>query len=232
MLPLEVELTQFELRIWLEEEAIHGLAQCSESLIFCGCRHKTASAPKHRSGKARSWYARPSRRRDRLDPPCPRRHQLITGHYSQLSLSHPPSDPPIRTVQFLRAFFEIPFMRRTHTLVPRGGAIYCFLVLGNRRVNFVGPRKDTTLQVQYLAKACALQKFNRFGRALAAAAMRHNLSRTVEFAGAFGKITERNQVSAEIANLIFVRLAHVENVQIVAAVETGLQFARGDLRHR
>src|SRR5271170_877355 len=36
-----------------------------------------------------------------------------------------------------------------------------------------------------------------FGRALAAAAMRHNLSRPVEFAGAFGEITERNQVSAE-----------------------------------
>src|ERR1700722_8024019 len=119
MLPLEVELTQFEFRIWLEEEATRGLAPSSEIPIFCGCRHKTASAPKRRSGKVRSWYARPSRRRDRLDRPCPRRHQLITGHYSQLSLSHPPSDPPIRTVQFLRAFFEMPSMRRTHTLLFR-----------------------------------------------------------------------------------------------------------------
>src|ERR1700722_3662326 len=123
---------------------------------------------------------------------------------------------------FASLFRDAVHAPNTHSLVPRCGAIYCFLVLGNRRVNFVGPRKDTTLQVQYLAKACALQKFNRFGRALAAAAMGHNLPRAIEFTGAFGKVTEWYQVSTEIANLILVRLANVEDVQIVAAVETGL----------
>jgi hypothetical protein len=39
-------------------------------------------------------------------------------------------------------------------------------------------------------------------------------------------------VAADIAYLILVRLAHVENVDIVAAVEPGFQLAGGDLWNR
>ena len=42
------------------------------------------------------------------------------------------------------------------------------------------------------------------------------------------KIAERNQVAAEIADLIFVRLANVENVEIVAAIQTRFQIARSN----
>ena len=48
-----------------------------------------------------------------------------------------------------------------------------------------------------------------------------SLTRLREFA-------ERNQVAAEIADLIFVRFANVEDVEIVAAIETRFQFARSD----
>src|SRR5580698_955857 len=233
-LPLEVGTTQLEFKTLLEEAATHALVRCSENPISCGYHRRTACAPKRRSGKVRSWYARPNRRRGRLDLPYPPHRQSTTVHYSLPSLLHPPSDPPIETVSIFCEPASIAFMRRTDqkSLVEASQLGYCTLILGNRRIYFVGPGKDTTLQVQYLAKACALQKFHGFGRTFAAAAMRHNLSRAVEFAGAFGEITERNQMAAKIANLIFVRFAHVEEVQIVAAVETGLQFARRDLRHR
>src|SRR5712664_1125495 len=33
----------------------------------------------------------------------------------------------------------------------------------------------------------------------------------------------------EIADLVFVRLAHIENEEIISAIEAGLQFARSDL---
>src|SRR5580704_12712772 len=44
------------------------------------------------------------------------------------------------------------------------------------------------------------------------------------------KLAERDQMPVEIANLIFVRLAHVQNEQVIAAIEPGFQFARSNLR--
>src|SRR5712692_8818034 len=45
------------------------------------------------------------------------------------------------------------------------------------------------------------------------------------------KFAERNEMPLQVADLEFVRLAECENEEIVAAVEPGLQLARGDLRH-
>ena len=82
-----------------------------------------------------------------------------------------------------------------------------------------------------LRKPALRKKFHRFGRTLAAAAMRHDFARAVEFIHAARKVAERNQVAAEIANLILVRLAHVEDEEIVAAIEPRLQLSRSNLRH-
>ena len=54
--------------------------------------------------------------------------------------------------------------------------------------------------------------------------MGDDFARAVEFVDALGEISERNQVAAEIADLIFVRLANVEDVQIIATIKTGLQI--------
>src|SRR5262249_13356282 len=40
--------------------------------------------------------------------------------------------------------------------------------------------------------------------------------------------TERNQVAFQITNLVFMRLAHVENEKVVAAIESRFQFTRSD----
>src|SRR6266403_4645634 len=45
------------------------------------------------------------------------------------------------------------------------------------------------------------------------------------------KFPEREEMSLQIADLVFVRLAHIENEQIISAIEPGLQFARSNLRH-
>src|SRR5712692_7613757 len=42
---------------------------------------------------------------------------------------------------------------------------------------------------------------------------------------------EREKMSLKIANLVFVRLAHIENEQIISTIESGLEFARRDFRH-
>ena len=99
---------------------------------------------------------------------------------------------------------------------------------GTDGIHFVRPGENATLQVPYLAEAGLAQELDGFRRALAAAAVRHDFARAVEFADAPRKLAERNQMAAEIADLIFVRLAHVENVEIVAAIEPRFQLARSD----
>ena len=41
----------------------------------------------------------------------------------------------------------------------------------------------------------------------------------VEFAHALGQVVQRNEMSAEVADLIFVRIAHVENEQVISRVQ-------------
>ena len=50
----------------------------------------------------------------------------------------------------------------------------------------------------------------------------------IEFADALREIAQRDEVAAEIADLIFVRLANIEDVEIVAAIEARFQIARSD----
>src|SRR5208282_1438628 len=61
--------------------------------------------------------------------------------------------------------------------------------------------------------------------------MRDNFARAVELIHAARKVSERNQVPAEIANLILVRLANVEDEEVVSAIEPRLQVSRSNLGH-
>src|SRR5260370_10662212 len=45
------------------------------------------------------------------------------------------------------------------------------------------------------------------------------------------QLPQREQMSLEIADLVFVGLAHIENEQIISTTEPGFELARRDLRH-
>src|SRR5260370_3955121 len=45
------------------------------------------------------------------------------------------------------------------------------------------------------------------------------------------QLTERKKMSFEIADLVFVRLAHIENEKIIPAIEAGLEFSRSNFPH-
>src|SRR3984957_3102970 len=102
-------------------------------------------------------------------------------------------------------------------------------IFRNSRINLVRPREDSALQVQDFAEAGFAQEIDGFSRALTATAVSHDFTRSVELVHAPRQFTERNQFPVQIADLIFVRFAHVENEKIVALVETRLQFLRCDL---
>ena len=66
---------------------------------------------------------------------------------------------------------------------------------------------------RYFAEARFAQKVDGFGGTLAAAAVCDNFLERIQLSRAPGKIAERDQMAADIANLILVRLADVENIE-------------------
>ncbi len=67
--------------------------------------------------------------------------------------------------------------------------------------------------------------------------MRDDLARTIELADAARKIAQGNQVAAQIADLVFVRISLVVYEEIVGAIEpriliAGRDFGDGGLRRR
>src|SRR5258708_8057892 len=94
----------------------------------------------------------------------------------------------------------------------------------------VGPGEEGGSQIDGFSGARVSQKVHGFGGALAAAAMRHNFPRGIEFVDAPRQFPEGEKMSPQIADLVFVRLAHIENEKIIAAIEAGPEFARSNFR--
>src|SRR3984885_2207416 len=104
-------------------------------------------------------------------------------------------------------------------------------VLRNRRVYFIGPGQNPAFQIPNLLESRLAQEFSSLGRTLSASAVRNDLTRAIELVPPPRKIAERNQMPAEIADLILMRLANVENVKIISAIESAFQFAWGNFRN-
>ena len=72
----------------------------------------------------------------------------------------------------------------------------------------------------------------RPGGAGAALALEHDLVGAIEFAHARGELAERDELRAgDAADVPLIRLAHVEEHEVVAAIELRLQLLHGDVRH-
>src|SRR6266852_2106650 len=87
----------------------------------------------------------------------------------------------------------------------------CKSVLWNGRINLVGPGEDAAFQVEDFAETGFAQEVHSLGGALSAAAMRHDVPRGIEFLDAPRKLSARKQMPLEIADLVFVGLAPIEN---------------------
>src|ERR1019366_3663428 len=105
------------------------------------------------------------------------------------------------------------------------------LVLRYAWIHFVGPGKDAAGQVLYFGKAGLAKQSDRLGAAESAAAVGHDFAARIQLVQARGQIAQRDEMSAKVADLIFVRLAGVEDEQVVARVEPGLQFLGANFRH-
>src|SRR5258705_111322 len=79
-----------------------------------------------------------------------------------------------------------------------------------------GPREDAARQVRTFAETGLPQEGDRVCGAHATAAMRYDLPRTIQLVDSRGQIAQRDQMALQIADLVFVRLAHVQNENVVA----------------
>src|SRR5208282_4188467 len=103
-------------------------------------------------------------------------------------------------------------------------------ILWHAGINLVGPCEDAALEIEDFAEAGFAQEIHGFRRALSAAAVRDDFTRRVQFVNAARQFAERDQVTLQIADLKFMRLAHIQDEEIVSAVEARFQLARGNLR--
>lgn len=85
------------------------------------------------------------------------------------------------------------------------------------------------MQVVHLPEARLAQEIHRPSGTLAGLAMNYNLAGGIEFVNATGQLAKGHQMPFEIANLVFVRFAHIQNENVIALVQAFFQIARRNL---
>src|ERR1700687_3109972 len=97
-------------------------------------------------------------------------------------------------------------------------------VLRHLGIDPLRPSRDSAGQVMHLCEAGLLQECHRFRAASAHLAMGHDLAAAVQFTNALRQIAEWDEISIQVTDLVFVRLAHVENKDIGLGVEPPCQL--------
>src|SRR6266850_2321103 len=107
------------------------------------------------------------------------------------------------------------------------------LILRHGRIDFVGPGGDAALQVsQPAGEPRALQGPDRLRAAAAHLAVHDGLASGVDLADAIEHLPKRNQARAgNQSDFVFMRLAHIDDLKVFAAVEPLLQFSSRDFFH-
>src|SRR5579871_1833989 len=99
------------------------------------------------------------------------------------------------------------------------------LVLRDAGVDFVAPGQNTALHVADVLEASLFQHAARLRAAHAAFAMNHDIGVLIELMQSLRHFAERNQLrGGDVADLVLVRLAHVDQHELVTAVEHGFDF--------
>src|SRR5580704_2100983 len=99
-----------------------------------------------------------------------------------------------------------------------------FSVLGHPGIDAICPGQYPASQIVHLLEACLLEEGHCFGAPHAGAAVGHDLAAGIEFVHALGQITQRDQVPVDVADLILMRLTHVEHEKILARIQTPLEL--------
>src|SRR5260370_23731673 len=97
-------------------------------------------------------------------------------------------------------------------------------ILRNLRVHALGPGINSASKVVHFRESGLAQELHRLRAPAAHFAMSYDLAAGIQFVHATRQIVQRNKGSAEIADLVFIRLAPIENKKIVPCIQTALEF--------
>src|SRR5258707_12421623 len=150
--------------------------------------------------------------------------------------------PPFtKSVEIFRDDSTITARMEKHKRVPKDLAAHvnqgnrrlsgrCQLIARNGWIHFRGPGENAAVQIMDFSETCFAQEVHRLRRTLAAAAVGNDFVGGIEFVNAPWKFPKWNQMPVEIADLVFLRLAHIRDKKTVAAVQTLLQVTWRDFR--
>src|SRR5215218_909325 len=105
------------------------------------------------------------------------------------------------------------------------------LVLRDARVYLLAPGVDATPDVVDVLEAGVLEELDGPRAAPAALAVDGKSLVPVELDQALRQLGEGNEPRADVGDLVLVRLAHVENRDLVAVLQAPLELLDRDLRH-
>ena len=105
-------------------------------------------------------------------------------------------------------------------------------VLGNLGVDSLRPGIDAAGQVVDLCEPRLAEEVSSLGAASAHLAVDDDLPAGVELADPLWQVIQRDQVAANVADLVLVRLTHIEHKEVIAPVKALLEFFNGDIGHR
>src|SRR5579883_200044 len=105
------------------------------------------------------------------------------------------------------------------------------LVLRQFRIDVRCPGRDAACKIDHVFESVLRQKLGCALTTSAALAVDNDLAARIKLAETVRQVTERDQRRANVDDLVFVRLAHVEDEDVLAGIETALQLNRGDLRN-
>src|SRR5215470_20436141 len=88
-------------------------------------------------------------------------------------------------------------------------------VLRHCRVDTIRPGQDSTFEVSGFVETGLLQESDRLGAAYSAAAMDDHLFSWIQLLHSLGEIVQRDEISVEVADLVLVGLAHIQNEHIL-----------------
>src|SRR5207244_706667 len=104
---------------------------------------------------------------------------------------------------------------------------------GHRLIDLSRPLHDSAAEVAGLREALLAEEGDRLGAAHTALAVDDDLALWIEFADALRQLGQRQQRAAgKAANLVLRRVAHIEDEDILAAVEALLQLLNGQIATR
>ena len=92
-------------------------------------------------------------------------------------------------------------------------------ILRHLGINLVRPSQNPARQVMHFLETCLTQESNCLAASHARPAVRNNFAARVKLMHSLRQIPEGDEIAIEIADLVFVRFAHVENENVFFRVE-------------